>query len=118
MYHLKQTQDADQKEKLKQIIQGEDGGSIFQKVGDVEYSLLSALGSARKQVRLSAIHSLTSAKNLHTDEKELITLFLAQMVSRCEDDEEMMNAMLSALGPLSESGSQSDLIFTCLEKMI
>jgi hypothetical protein len=29
LYHLKQTQDADQKEKLKQIIQGEDGGSIF-----------------------------------------------------------------------------------------
>ena len=40
------------------------------------------------------------------------------MVSRCEDDEEMMTAMLSALTHLSETGTQADLIFTCLEKMI
>ena len=77
MYHLKQTEDPDQKEKLKKIIQGDGPSNIFQKVGDVEYSLLSALGSARKQVRLSAINTLSSKKLLHPDEAELITLFLA-----------------------------------------
>ena len=118
LYHLKQTQDEDQKQKLKKIIQGDESSTIFQKVGGIEYSLLSALGSARKQVRLSAINTLSSSKDLHADEAELITLFLAQIVSRCEDDEEMMQAMLTALAHLTEKTTQSDLIFGCLEKMI
>jgi hypothetical protein len=67
---------------------------------------------------LSAINTLSSSKDLHTDEAELITLFLAQIVSRCEDDEEMMQAMLTALAYLTEKTTQSDLIFGCLEKVI
>jgi hypothetical protein len=118
LYHLKQTQDEDQKQKLKKIIQGDESSTIFQNVGGIEYSLLSALGSARKQVRLSAINTLSSSKDLHVDEAELITLFLAQIVSRCEDDEEMMQAMLTALAHLTEKTTQSDLIFGCLEKII
>ena len=63
---------------LREIIQGESGkGSLFETVGDVEYSLLSALGSARKSVRMSALNSLLKNKTLSASEAELIQLFLA-----------------------------------------
>jgi hypothetical protein len=69
-------------------------------------------------VRLSAINALGSGQKLHANEAELVTVFIAQIVSRCEDNEEMMVAMLNALSHLSENSNQADLIFGSLEKMI
>ena len=62
--------------------------------------MLSALGSARKSIRMSALNSLLKNKTLSASEAELIQLFLAQIISRSQDDEELMRAMLTALGAL------------------
>ena len=69
-------------------MQAEDGhdGALFQRVGDLEYSLLAALGSNRRQVRLSALQALSQnpqIAKLSQDETALIQLFLAQIIQRC-----------------------------------
>ena len=46
---------------------------------------------------------------------------MAQIIQRCQDDEELMSAMLEALEFMlknSSDRSQDDMIFTCIEAMI
>jgi hypothetical protein len=46
---------------------------------------------------------------------------VAQIIQRCQDDEELMSAMLEALEFMlnnSSDRSQDDMIFTCIEAMI
>jgi len=54
--------------------------------GDSDLSLLSAIGSNKKQIRTKALAGLSSSevvKHLSKNEAALVEVFLAQIISRC-----------------------------------
>ena len=72
--------------------------NLIETDGEVDFSILSALGSNKKQVRKTALTTLISSpaslKQLSFNEASLLELFLAQIIQRCQDEEDMMQSML------------------------
>lgn len=87
-----------------------------------DQSILNALGSNRKHVRMSTLKAICSSQinQLPKNEVSLVELFLAQIIQRCQDDEELMQSMLEALKFVLNTSvrGQDEVLFESIEAMI
>lgn len=111
---------------IKLLASDEDGSTeksqLFSNFGEKEYSILNAIGSTRKQTRMSALKALVGTDDfvstLNDNEKALVKMAILQTLSSTSFmEEDILLLSLNALGKLGDGGSQ-DLDFECLSTLL
>jgi len=86
LLHLRQTSEPTQKMQLRNLISEINGEeSLIQQDGDLDFSILGALGNNKKQVKMNALSALCTPaglKQLSNNEASLVELFLSQIIQR------------------------------------